>query len=77
MIQIWKRWHLNDTRAGSQKQEEFLREYPISGTKDRYDLACSALDKAGLLIDNGYKYGSAWIHEQLPSEVISEIKSWI
>lgn len=24
----------------------------------------------------GYKYGSAWLHEELPPEIIEEVKSW-
>lgn len=30
----------------------------------------------GLECDNGYKYGSAWLKEELPAEVIAEVESW-
>lgn len=66
---IWKRWHLNDMRAGTPKQEEFIRLWNVSHKYD-YTEACKALKEVGLLYDNGYKYGSAWLQEEVPKEVI-------
>ncbi len=31
---------------------------------------CTVLDVAGLLVDNGHKYGSAWLKRDLPPDVI-------
>ena len=51
MVSVWKRWHLNDMRAGSPAQEEYLRTtpdafpgYPVS----HYEWASEVLAKAGL-----------------------------
>src|SRR5688500_14965344 len=47
---IWKRWHLNDMRAGSKVQEDYLRENPIpaTGLTSYYQRAVDALNAAGL-----------------------------
>lgn len=66
---IWKRWHLNDMRAGTPKQEDFIREWKLTHKYD-YTKACEALAEVGLLYDNGYKYGSSWLKEELPAEII-------
>lgn len=78
MVEVWKRWHLNDMRAGSPAQEQYLREHPISYVypTSHYDKASEVLEAAGLNPDNGYKYGSAWLREDLPADVLAEIRSW-
>jgi len=65
----WDRWHLNHMRAGTPAQETYLREfrdYPLN----HYVRACEALAAAGLNPDGGYKYGSAWLHEDVPQDVL-------
>lgn len=81
-LAVWDRWHLNDMRAGSPDQEKFLRDNPIKGVMDHYTRACKALESAGLqpdsnLIRNGqpYKYGSAWLLEEVPTEVIEYLSA--
>lgn len=82
MLAIWKRWHLNKMKAGSPAQEQFLREHPVKAVypESHYTKASQALAEAGLNPDpsfrNGYKYGSEWVHEELPADVIAEIQSW-
>lgn len=81
MVEVWKRWHLNDMRAGSPAQEQWLKEHPIDPAeyaypKSHYEVASAKLAAAGLNPDNGYKYGSAWLREELPADVIAEIESW-
>ena len=71
---IWNRWHLNDLRAGTPKQEEFVREWKLTHNYD-YTIVCEALEEAGLLYDNGYKYGSSWLKEELPTDVIQYLFS--
>lgn len=73
---VWERWHLNDMVAGSPRQMEYLRTtrrefpgYPAS----HYEWAKSLLADAGLEPDaehDGYSYGSAWLTEELPADVI-------
>lgn len=71
---IWKRWHLNDLRAGTPRQEEFVRNWKLSNAYD-YSAVCQALENAGLLIDNGYRYGSSWVKEDVPQNVIKYLFS--
>jgi hypothetical protein len=82
---IWERWHLNDLKAGSPNQEEYLRRHPVQITypESHYDKTCGILKEAGLNPDvaylhNGkpYEYGSSWLTEELPQEVINEVNSW-
>lgn len=69
--QAWQRWHLNHMRAGTYEQERMVREWRefAPGSYD-YQAACKMLEEKGLLIDNGYKYGSAWLKEEVPSDVL-------
>lgn len=71
---VWKRWHLNDMRAGTPAQESFLRaQKPAPRT---YSEILGLLYSNGLMVDNGYSYGSAWLKEEVPSEVIERIQGW-
>lgn len=72
IVEIWNRWHLNDMKAGSRKQQSFIDEWKKTN-KYSYDKACKALKEAGLYEDNGYKYGHSWLVELIPDEVIIEI----
>lgn len=65
--EVWNRWHLNDIRAGTPKQEEYIRK---NITKYEYGAVCRSLKDAGILEDNGYKYGSSWLKEEVPEDVI-------
>ena len=65
--QIWKRWHLNDMRAGNPVQEEFLR---ANGRCQDYTETCKKLEEAGILEHDGYRYGSKWLFEEVPQDVL-------
>lgn len=74
LYEIWKRWHLNDMRAGTFVQEEILRQAKVSGVEfNDYDDACNYLQRFDALVDDGYKYGSKWLKEELPQEVIDYV----
>ncbi len=76
LVDIWERWHLNDMRAGTLAQEQALREVKDSFSRlNWYDQACDFLKSVNLLDDNGYRYGSAWLTEELPQDVINYIES--
>lgn len=70
IIEIWDRWHLNGLRAGCEHQRAagehsaWVGVYPEKGYPAPRCLVC------------GYSYGSAWLHEELPQEIIEEVKSW-
>lgn len=82
MVEVWKRWHLNDMKAGSSVQEQWLKDNPIDPAeyaypKSHYEVASEKLFEAGLNPDvDGYQYGHAWKFEQIPDEIIAEIQSW-
>lgn len=82
MAAIWRRWHLNDMKAGSAVQEEYLRTHPIPPAayayqSSHYAVASQVLADAGLNPDpDGYVYGTAWKCEALPADVLAEIEGW-
>lgn len=63
IVAIWSRWHLNDMRAWSDEQ----RDEAVAANFD--------YDKLKALTDStGYQYGHKWLAEQIPADVIAEIK---
>jgi len=83
MVAIWHRYHLNDMKAGSPRQELFVAGRNSTGIRYDYAETCNALSDAGLLVDseylhNGepYRYGTAWLKESIPDSVQAEIMSW-
>lgn len=73
IVEVWKRWHLNDMNAGDAVQEAWLRE---NGHGKDYAETCEKLREAGLLVHDDYQYGTAWKTEELPQEIVDEVKSW-
>lgn len=70
LMQVWQRWHLNDMRAGTPKQEDAVRKWRQTADDTGYSAACKMLDSIGLLTDNGYRYGSRWLKEDVPEEIL-------
>lgn len=66
----WKRWHLNDTRPGTPQQMEIIRSLLKENPGVDYEEQCMELSEHGLLVQDGYRYGTKWLHEKLPQEVI-------
>jgi len=61
IVEVWNRWHLNDMRAGSPRQEAALNkkfgiprryEYRGSGRADAYTQTCEYLRSIGLYEDD-------------------------
>lgn len=85
---MWERWHLNDLRAGSPAQEEFLRahkaEFPGYPTF-YYDWACEILKANNLHPDFshhpdgelGYLYGHSWLEEEVPKDILGYFASFL
>jgi len=72
-LEIWDRWHLNDMKAGTVKQEDYLRSLTFPGG-DHYTWALQVLGDAGLNPDPDtfdYQYGSRWLKEEVPESVIA------
>ena len=58
LVEVWHRWHLNDMRPGCAHQT------PIGDTPGE------RLDRTPACEQTGYRWGSAWLVEPLPAEVI-------
>jgi len=81
---IWKKYHLNDMNAGTQLQEDWLEQQRNSGELSRdasYEDTCEALKEHGLYEvehnNEPYRYGAAWITQEIPQSIITEIMSII
>ena len=57
-------------RAGTPKQEEAIRRWRSTTDDPSYDAACKMLESIDLLFDNGYRYGTAWLKEKVPLDVL-------
>jgi hypothetical protein len=84
LVRLWRRWHLNDMRAGTRVQEVAVRAYrrarPHGHGTDNYAETCRWLDERGLLRHGSwvpkagalpvpYVYGTAWLVEVVPDAV--------
>jgi hypothetical protein len=74
ILYAWNHYHLNDLHAGTEKQEEALKNF--EGSRN-YDSDCQYLKTVGLYDDNGYRYGTGWLFRAIPEDVLKEIKELI
>ena len=73
---VWERWHLNDMKAGTPAQMAELEKHTFKHEYgSHYDWACKLLEEAGLNPDKGYRYGTAWLREDVPEDVIAFLQS--
>lgn len=77
LCHYWKRWHLNDMRAGLPIQMDYLRAFPVEAKGDWYGNACKALKAAGLYEVDGYKFGHEWKREEVPDHVLIWIRDTV
>lgn len=82
IVKIWKKWHMNDRRAGSSAQEEFIEAYKKEHPDWRYsyECACGILKSRGLYRDKScivdgkpYEYGSGWVFHKIPDVVLIDL----
>lgn len=80
IYRLWKAYHLNGMNAGTLRQEQAIIEKFGSENASRYSEECDYLASIDLLEDkeylyNGkpYKYGSAWLYREIPSDDIRRI----
>ena len=71
-----KKHHLNDIHAGTKKQENRLHQHGIRNRANNYEKVCEALENAGLLVDDGVKFGASWNYWEIPAEDLAEIKKF-
>lgn len=74
LVDFWKKHHLNGMCAGTKAQTEALEGCKSTDYNDQ----CEYLDFHGLLVDNGYEYGTGWLWRPFPEEeldgIITEIE---
>lgn len=74
IVGLWKRNHLNGMHAGTEKQEEALKEFHTDKKRYRYEEDCAFLESRGLLVDDGYKYGTGWLYRPISEEDLKRIE---
>jgi len=73
LVRIWEEWHLNDLNAGTARQELALKERVNKPKSHSYTEDCEYLKSIDLHIDNGYAYGTAWLFQEIPNDIVEEI----
>ena len=69
IYRLWKLYHLNNLHAGTEAQENLLKEHHVTN----YQEACDLLKKHHLYKDNGYRYGSGWLYRSIPENDLKKI----
>lgn len=77
VLDMWKKYHLNDLHAWTPKQEAFLKELHSDGSSYDYTKDCEALADAGILVCNWYKYWTAWLFRKIPARDLNKIINFI
>lgn len=90
VYRLWTRYNLNGMRAGTPEQEKALAEWKAAGNKYDYTVACEYLKRRGLYEvmytgkscgreykNEPYKYGHAWLVEDLPAPVVERVRAII
>lgn len=68
LLDVWKRWHLNDMRSGCEHQRALGWTYD---THRDPDPEAPGFPYAGLPCpDCGHRIGSAWLREEVPASVL-------
>lgn len=65
----WRRWHLNDMQAGCVHMEKFIPSRNIASAGDNWHIrpTCPI---------TGYRWGNAWLVEDLPEAIANRIRGW-
>ncbi len=74
LMDIWKLYHLNDMQAGTELQSGMIDKLKVLNPdlfeNDHYNGCKTALNVNGLLVDRGYTYGSQWLVQLIPEDVL-------
>ena len=73
-LRLLKEFGGNTMFAGTEKQTAYLNK--TSERPRGYKSSVYALEEAGLLSDNEYVYGTAWLMRVIPSDIVAEIEGW-
>lgn len=72
LSEIWSEWHLNDLNSGTEKQMKWIDNNSPDNRDYKHLLKIMPPD---ILVDDGYKYGSGWIHKEVPADVVEWLKN--
>jgi hypothetical protein len=73
LVALWDQWHLNDMRAGCKHQEARYRATPSERPTYTNGYTGTAGDTlSGPCSECGYKYGTAWLFEPLPVDILDQ-----
>lgn len=75
ILDLWRKYHLNYCHAGTEAQERAIKEWQEQGNRYNYDDVCKYLESKNLLVDNGHKYGTAWLYREIPAKDLARIKA--
>lgn len=86
LYDLWRKYHLNGMKAGTPEQQEAVKKFLETQQYD-YEAICEYLKELGIYEIpftgkthgkdyNGelYRYGSGWVVEELPEEVVARVK---
>lgn len=82
VVDVWDRWHLNDMRAGCTHQRSFGWDAMHAlESRGRYTGMSEARVRAFERIGRpcpacGYRYGSAWLSEEVPADVVEFVRKF-
>ena len=78
LLDVWKKWHLNDTKAGTEKQEKIIDEHmddqKYAHLDKFYDRKIEILKDNNLVVDNGIVFGKNWYYQPLPDDVVKFVR---
>ena len=81
LYSMWKKYHLNDMKAGTPEQEEAIELWKSAGNNYDYKEACKYLESIGLYeveyhapeFNGMYKYGHAWLYKDIEPRDLDKI----
>lgn len=77
LVNFWRKYHLNDLKAGTKAQTLWAEEYTKNKHYD-YKEVCEYLKEHEMFDDRGYKYGHGWLSREFPKDelykIIEELK---
>jgi len=73
ILQVCDEWHLNDMKPGCEHQRASASHQAWFGGWSDYSGVRMGYPRCQCC---GYSYGSKWLFEEMPAELIEEIKSW-
>ncbi len=88
IYEFWKKYHLNDMKAGTPEQQKAIDNWLAEGNQYDYDKVCDYLKSIGLYEvtytgkacgkyynHEPYKYGHGWIVNEIPEDDLEKIKA--